>query len=194
MAALTLSEILGLHVTVLLPGKTNLTASAMRLRHRCPLCGKNGRCADLSAAAKRFVAALNALAKSRQSGRKPLKGKTRRCCPDPDRSAAYRSKRDKRKARASWWREKGTLIPKHVGQGFQQVFHASPDNKLHVPSASMIESIHAGQDKYPHAPSASMIESIHAGQDNNVHVPSACMISRASMLAKIITFMFLVHP
>ena len=51
--------------------------------------------------------------------------------------------------------------------------------------------MHAGQDNNVHVPSVSMIQSMPAGQDNKVHVPSA---SRASMLAKMRTFMLLVHP
>ena len=53
------------------------------------------------------------------------------------------------------WREKGRLKPKDVWQGFQQVSHAGQDKNVHVPRASMIESIHAGEDKNVHVPSAS---------------------------------------
>ena len=50
----------------------------MPLTHRCAMWGENGhdvRSCPLPAV-KKFVAALHAAAKSRQSGRKPLEGKT----------------------------------------------------------------------------------------------------------------------
>ena len=51
----------------------------------------------------------------------------------------------------------------------------SVHTNVHVPTASMFESIHAGQDSNVHAPTASMIASIHVGQYDNAHVPSAFM-------------------